>query len=121
MAGIRKLTIGGAAMPTPGSVKRLFEKIWSGDTGRAASGNMLGTMVAEKFKAELGWSCLTIGQMETLARAIHGTEFTTLSLYGYDGTEKTYTGYFGELTASDYSWHENHLFVTDVAVSFVEQ
>lgn len=117
-----KLYIGGVAMPTPSKVDRQLEKIWSEDTGRAASGKLLGTLVAEKTKLSLSWSCLTFAQAETLRAAVAGTEFVELAITGYNGTIQTYTGYFGELSAGDYSWASPGLrVVTDVSLSFVEQ
>lgn len=117
-----KLYIGGVAMPTPSKVDRQLEKIWSEDVGRAASGRMLGTMVAEKTKFSFSWSCLTFAQAETLWAAVAGTEFVELTITDYSGTIRTYTGYFGELSAGDYSWAGPGLrVVTDVSVSFVEQ
>lgn len=117
-----KLYIGGAVMPTPSGVVRLTDKIWSESTGRSASGKMLGGMVAEKKKLNLSWKCLTFEQAEVLRSAISGTEFIDLSMTGYDGAVEAYTGYFGELSMSDYSWAAPGLRVaTDVSVSFVEQ
>lgn len=121
MAEVKKLLIGGVQMPTPSGLTRLLEKIWSSDTGRTASGKMVGTVVAEKTKLNFTWRCLTFEQVNKITSAVAGTEFVEVTVFYYDGAARSYTGYFGELSAEDYSWHENYLLASNVTVNFVQQ
>ena len=58
---VTNLTINGVEMPNPAmeGVTISTEKIWSANTGRSASGKMVGTIIATKTTISIKWPALT--------------------------------------------------------------
>lgn len=119
---VSDLYIGGVKMPTPAleglTIKR--EKIWSADTGRTASGKMVGTKIATKTTISIKWPPLSMGDVAKIETATDG-EFTTLKYTDMTGTTKTLTGYFGTPSYTIYSYSPGVQYVKDVTVDFIEQ
>lgn len=57
------LKAGGVVLPAPVSITVNDEIIWSADTGRTMSGQMVGEAVAEKKNVGIKWGCLIEGDM----------------------------------------------------------
>ena len=109
------IIIGGKTMPTL-ALKGLTvskEKIWSSNTGRTASGNMVGDLIAVKYKLQCTWPPLSREQAAVVDSAItppfFDVEFTdpgsnsritkkfyagtpTYPVYSYANGVKTYAG-----------------------------
>ena len=122
---IRNLTIHGVEMPTPmhKGVKISTNKVWSANTGRTSTGKMVGTIVAVKAKLEIKWPPLTEDQVALIEAAVSDREnpFVPVSYTDMAGNTVTKTMYFGDVSYSQYSWAGGLRYITDVAVSAIEQ
>lgn len=121
---VTDLTIGGVAMPTPAleGLTITREKIWSSDTGRTASGKMVGTIVAVKTKISIQWPTLTMEEVETIENAVSSTTpFVTMTYTDMTGSAVTKTVYFGTPSYTVYSYADGVQWVKDVTVDGVEQ
>ncbi|MCC8100403.1 MAG: hypothetical protein LIO78_10175 [Clostridiales bacterium] len=121
---VTDLTIGGVKMPTPAleglTISR--EKIWSSDTGRTASGKMVGTIVAVKTKVAIKWPVLTMDEVETIEGAVSSsTPFVTMTYTDMTGAATTKTVYFGTPSYTVYSYADGTQYVKDVTVDGIEQ
>ena len=119
-----RICFSGVEMPTPkvnGGLVETYEDIWSANTGRNASGSMVGTRVATKVKLKFSWNALTWEDAAKIKDAIYAKGFTTCTYPSVDGQERTVTGYFGTPTFSQYSWQEGMQWATSVAVDFIEK
>ena len=122
---VRNLTVNGITLPTPKhqGVTISTNKIWSANTGRTTSGKMVGTIVATKAKLQITWPPLTEAQVALIEAAVsdRSTPFFTVSYTDMKGNTVSRTMYAGDITYSQYSWSEGLRYVTDVAVSLIEQ
>lgn len=122
---VSDLYIGGVKMPTPAAegVTITREKIWSADTGRTASGRMVGTIVSIKTTVKIKWPPLTMAQVETIEAAVSDRShpFTTLKYTDMTGKTVTMTVYFGTPTYTVYSWASNLQLVENVSVDGIER
>ena len=124
MATISDLYINGVKMPTPAlnGVTISREKIWSANTGRSASGKMLGTIIAQKTTLKIKWPPLTMEEAAKIEGAVSsGTEFFPVKFTGAAGVTQTLTMYAGTPTYTQYSWAAGMQWVMDVAVDLIEQ
>lgn len=87
------------------SIKADDEIIWSANTGRTASGKMIGTVIAEKKNLEFAWGVLTDAQVKKIKRYMCAGFFKLcfhdtgedLEIDGYRGTlSKEHLGYIGD-------------------------
>lgn len=118
------ITFDGVTMPTPALENGLvetYEPIWSSDTGRTASGKMVGTLVATKAKLKFSWNALSWADAAKIYNAIYGTDFVTISYPSVDGTIHEATGYFATPSFSQYSWRDGLRWATEISVDFIEQ
>lgn len=122
---VSELYIGGVQMPTPAleGVTISREKIWSADTGRTASGRMVGTIVSIKTTVKIKWPPLTMAQAQRIEGAVSDKNhpFTTLTYTDMTGTTVTKTVYFGTPTYTMYSWAKGFQYVEGVSVEGVER
>ncbi|MCD8141922.1 MAG: hypothetical protein LUD83_01365 [Clostridiales bacterium] len=121
---VTDLTIGGVKMPTPAleGLTITREKIWSSDTGRTASGKMVGTIVAVKTKVAIRWPVLTMDEVETIEGAVSSsTPFVTMTYTDMTGAVTTKTVYFGTPSYTVYSYADGTQYVKDVTVDGIEQ
>ena len=124
MATITDLVVNGVTLPTPAhnGVTIAREKIWSSDTGRTASGKMVGNIVAQKTTIKLTWPPLTLAQTALIEQAVSSnTEFFTVKFNDASGTRQTMTMYAGTPTYTQFSWANGIQYVTDVAVDLIER
>lgn len=88
-----QLKINGVVMPPPKregiTVKK--EKIWSSNTGRSASGKMLGTLVAIKRTVSIQWPTLTAAQATVIDRAVSDKDHPFVPMQYTDITGQTVT------------------------------
>ncbi|MCD8126670.1 MAG: hypothetical protein LUD82_04090 [Clostridiales bacterium] len=121
---VTDLTIGGVKMPTPAleGLTITREKIWSSDTGRTASGKMVGTIVAIKTKVAIKWPVLTMDEVETIEGAVSSSApFVTMTYTDTTGATSTKTVYFGTPSYTVYSYADGTQYVKDVTVDGIEQ
>lgn len=91
----------GIALPAPVTIEANGELIWSENTGRIASGDMAGTVLAEKQTYDITWGVLTEAELRTIRSALPGGFFPfqigDQTVTVYRGTLKTeHIGYIGD-------------------------
>lgn len=122
---VSELYINGVQMPTPAleglTIKR--EKIWSANTGRSASGKMLGTIVGIKTTVSIKWPILTMEQVAAIEAAVSDPDnpFVPLKYTDMTGQTVTKTVYFGTPSYTIYSYAPGIQYVRDVTVDGIEQ
>lgn len=116
------LTIGGVTMPTPalGGVTVGREPIWSANTGRSASGKMVGTIVAVKTTIKVKWPPLTLAEAEKIENAVKG-DFFTVVLKKDSSTVFSGTMYAGAPTYTIYSVVSGLPYAEGMAVDLIER
>lgn len=119
------LTIGGMAMPDPAleGVTISTEKVWSANTGRTASGKMVGSIVARKTTIKIKWPVLTPEQVQRIEQAVSDPDnpFVPVQYTDMCGNRVTKTVYFGTPTYTVYSWANGLKLVKDTSVEGIEQ
>ena len=119
------LTINGVAMPDPAleGVTISTEKVWSANTGRTASGKMVGSIIARKTTVKIKWPVLTTAQAAVIEAAVSSASapFVPVSYTDMCGNRVTKTVYFGTPSYTLYSWADGLQLVWDVTVEGIEQ
>ncbi|MBQ3090008.1 MAG: hypothetical protein IJD21_05535 [Oscillospiraceae bacterium] len=122
---ITDLTINGLAMPAPGleGVTIATEKVWSANTGRTASGKMVGDIIAAKTTIKLKWPLLTLEEALLIEQAVSDPDhpFVSVSYLDMGGRRVEKTVYFGTPSYTLYSWADGLQLVKDVTVDGIEQ
>lgn len=122
---VSDLYINGTKMPDPAleGVTVSREKIWSSNTGRTASGKMVGTVVAVKTKLKIKWPPLTPDQVATIEGAVsnQSAPFVPVEYTDATGSTVTKTMYFGTPSYTVYSWANGIQYIKDVSVDAIEQ
>lgn len=99
------LKAGGVALPSPTKISSSDEIIWSSRTGRsAASGKMIGDVIAEKKTVDIEWGVLTETEMSRIEHALTVGFFSfslqdcgEITITVYRGTiKKEHLGYIGD-------------------------
>lgn len=96
------------------------EKIWSKNTGRAASGNMIGDIVAIKYTLQCEWPPLSKGDAAIIDRAV-SPAFFNATFTDVGGGRVTKTFYAGTPVYPVYSYVEGVKTYHGVAVELIEQ
>lgn len=98
-------------------------KIWSENTGRNASGNMQGTIIAIKRKFEIKFVPLTQAQVNLIESVISQTTtpYPTVVLTLNSGKTYTFSMYSGDITYDMYADNSNLALYTDVTLSLIER
>lgn len=123
MPSVTNLTINGVAMPDPAleGVTIATEKVWSANTGRTSSGQMVGSVIARKTTIKIKWPVLTRAQAALIETAVNAADFVTISYLDMTGTRVTKTVYFSTPTYTLYSWSNGLELVKDVSVEGIER
>ena len=124
MATISDLVVNGVTLPAPAlnGVTISKEKIWSANTGRTASGKLVGTLIAQKTTIKLKWPPLTLAQAALIQQAVSSnTAFFPVSFTDAGGVRRSLTMYAGTPTYTQYNWIDGLQYVMDVAVDLIEQ
>ena len=110
---------GGVTLPSPDAVTASDEIIWSANTGRAASGLMLGDAVAEKRTFSIEWGVLTRTEYECVRGALQSGfhPFTIVT----DGTPVTIVSYRGTLSGKVLGCFGGVTYYRDVSVTIIQQ
>ena len=113
------VTANGTALPSPVEITAGEEIIWSADTGRAASGAMVGTVVAEKRTLAIRWGVLTAAQYETIRGAVvSGFIPFTITI---DGAASTMTVYRGTITGDLLGTFGGTTYYKSASVTVIQQ
>lgn len=85
----------GVVLPTPSEITPVSELIWSSDTGRTLSGEMTGSIKAEKKTFEMSWNVLTKAEISLILSKLPriGKGFVTIEIDGH-APFKAYRGSF---------------------------
>lgn len=122
---VSDLYIDGVKMPTPSIEGVTFarEKIWSADTGRTATGTMVGTIVAIKTTISIAWPPLSMQEVETIESVVSNADKPFIPMTYTDMTGKTVTKtvYFGTPTYTVYSWASGRQYIVGVGVNGIEK
>lgn len=99
------LTCGNTALPEPVELSTSDEIIWSANTERSSSGDMIGEAIAEKKTLDIKWGVLTESEVKkiknNLVKGFFPITFrdigTTHTITVYRGTlTKEHLGYIGD-------------------------
>lgn len=66
----------GTTLPSPTEIGTSDELIWSSGTGRNASGNMVGDLIAQKKTIAIKWGILTKADMKKIESCLTGGFFS---------------------------------------------
>ena len=90
-----KLTINGYTPPATdkGGYKVTENKIWSKNTGRTATGLMVGDIVTRKYSLVLTWSELEGDTVKSIDKAINSSSFFDVIFINQRGEELTRSFY----------------------------
>ena len=95
------LKINGKTMPTPkhNGVTISENKIWSTNTGRSMNGEMQGTIIAIKKKAEIEFPLLTPSQVDLINNEVSNISkpFIPVEITYPTGGTKTFNAYAGDI------------------------
>ena len=107
--------------PTPKKVTVKPEKIWSKNTGRAASGKMLGDVVGHKITIQVEWATLTDAEVEGIDTRISPAFFPVTFKNPRTNRVETRMFYAGAPTYPVYSWVKGYPAYVGAAVDLIEQ
>ena len=118
------LKFNGVQMPSPAPDGFVIShsKVWSTNTGRVKSGNMVGTIVAIKRNVTITWNALTAEQCATIDAAVSTkTPFVSIEYTNERGASEQITGYFSDVEFPVHIIKDGSPIVTGATVSFIEQ
>lgn len=122
MATQLSIIVGGTALPdNVTSIKRSDELLWSEGTGRSAStGQMSGSVVAQKQTWQLEWGPLTQDQYDTVRGAV-GAGFASLAITIDDAAVASATVYRGNVTGTFLGTFGGEAWWDGVSVDLIER
>lgn len=100
-----ELKAGSVELPSPVSLSVSDEIIWSSNTGRTASGKMVGDIVAEKKNLDIKWGVLPESEVKKISSNLKAGFFpltfrddgVNITIQSYRGTlSKEHMGYIGD-------------------------
>lgn len=117
------LIIDGALMPRLklSGLTITREKIWSKNTGRSASGVMVGDIVRIPYKLQCEWPPLTAEEVKALDAAVSKAFFSVQFWDPSTNGPKTITAYAGTLTLPVYSYVNGVKTYSGVKVDLIER
>lgn len=104
------LSVNGVALPAPISLKVDNEIIWSSNTGRVDSGDMVGDVIAQKKSISIEWGIMQEKDLKLISDTLIAGFFpftfhdagTDITIQTYRGTISTdHLGYLGD----GYYWY----------------
>ena len=116
-----ELIIDGKTMPPVQKMTITREKIWSKNTGRVASGKMVGDLVGIKLKATIVFVPLSDSQAITLENAISKAFFDAKFKNPNTGNIETHRMYAGSSSYPVYSYAEGYPRYVGAGVDLIEQ
>ena len=106
----------GITLPAPVSIQSNGELIWSDDTGRSASGDLIGTALAEKQTFDITWGVLTQQEFETIQSAL------PKGFFPFQIGEQTFTVYRGPLKGEQLGYiGDGVLYYRSASVSVIQK
>lgn len=121
---IDEITINGWQIPAPdkNGFKRTKNKLWSANTGRTASGKMVGDIVAVKYSLTIKWSELTSSDVTEIENAVSSSAFFPV-VFPAEGTgeELTKNFYAADLTYDTKIVINGEEIYKDFTIELIEQ
>lgn len=109
----------GMTLPSPDSITVSDEIVWSANTGRSASGQMLGDAVADKKTFAITWGVLTRAELETVRSALQ-SGFHPFTMEE-DGAVTTVQAYRGTVSALLLGSFGGVTYYRDVTVTVIQR
>ena len=118
-----KLTINGYSPPavTRSGYSVTKNKIWSSNTGRGATGKMLGDIIATKYTIRAQWNKLTQSQLIALENAIGSKAFFSVTFVNEKGAHTTKTFYSADPTYTTKKFVNGVAVFENVSIELIEQ
>lgn len=113
------ITVNGTALPSPTILSSADEIIWSANTGRVASGKMLGDVVAEKKTLDVTWEMLTESQAALIKNGLASGFFPII--FRDFGSNVTITSYRSTMQKNHLGYVNNTYYYRTITVSIIEQ
>lgn len=121
---VKALIIDGVEFPVKcGGYNFSRNKIWSKNTGRTESGDMVGTIIAIKNKIEIELIPISPEQADILDEKISDADnpFRKVKYLALNGTQKEMDAYFGDVTYPWLSSRINGGIINGVKISIIQQ
>lgn len=99
---------GNTTLPAPTEITVNDEIIWSSNTGRCASGDMIGDVVAQKKDVSIKWGVLTEAELAVIKKVMIAGFFPFS--FRDDGVDMTITSYRGTLSKEQIGWLGDGIF-----------
>ena len=119
------LKINGKTMPTPkhNGVTISENKIWSTNTGRSMNGEMQGTIIAIKKKAEIEFPLLTPTQVDLINNEVSNVSkpFIPVEITYPSGGTKTFNAYCGDVAYPVYGLVKGEHCVVGFKLDLIER
>lgn len=121
---ITSLTVSGVSFPASSAIDYSKNKVWSKNTGRTATGKMVGSIKVIKKKLEITYNYLTQAQIQEMDAVVSSmTAYHKVKFYDItENKEVEFTGYFGDATYPIYGYGAGGKpVVTGYKISIIEQ
>lgn len=99
---------GDTVLPAPTAISVNDEIIWSSNTGRTASGLMVGDVVAQKKNVSIEWGVLKESELALIKRVMIAGFFPFS--FRDDGIDMTISSYRGTLSKKQLGWLGDGIF-----------
>ena len=97
-------------------------KIWSKNTGRSASGRMLGDIIAVKYTVAVKWEELSQAEVWELEKALSAKPFFPVTFTDEKGAEVSdKTFYSADMQYSSKYYRNGKAFYSGVSIELIEQ
>lgn len=120
-----ELKINGVKVRSPkiGGITRKSEKVWSSNTGRAASTRMVGTILAIKKTLSISWPPLTQSEAQLIETQISNVSlpFVPVEITQPDGCVISMECYFGTPSFREWDLIGDQWMCTDGKVDAIER
>ena len=110
---------GSVTLPSPDKIQTSDEIIWSANTGRSTSGQMIGDVVAEKTTFTITWGVLTKAE-RNLIRSNLQSGFHPFTIIE-DGDSTTIDSYRSNITCDTIGVAGGDTYYKDMQVSIIQQ
>ena len=116
----RILWSGDVTLPAPTTITVNDEIIWSSNTGRCASGEMIGDVIAQKKNLTIKWEMLEESELALIIKVLIAGYFPFS--FRDDGVDLTIKTYRGTLSKEQLGWIGDGLFYyKTVTVSVIQK
>lgn len=119
------LEIDGVLVKSPkiGGITRKPEKVWSKNTGRAASTRMVGTIKSIKYTYSIEWPPLSLPEQELIESVVSNKSrpFVKMRITRPDGDIWEKEFYFGTPSFTEWDWIDGQWKSTNNKVDAIER